>query len=57
MVDKALEIENGHDGAWVAHPGMVEAVLAQFQKAFGDTQNPLEFFGPRRSTQAQRRKI
>nr|BAC06572.1 malate synthase-isocitrate lyase [Euglena gracilis] len=36
VVDKALEIENGHDGAWVAHPGMVEAVLDQFKKAFGD---------------------
>eukprot|EP00668_Euglena_longa_P048490 GGOE01065558.1.p1 GENE.GGOE01065558.1~~GGOE01065558.1.p1 ORF type:complete len:1183 (-),score=278.76 GGOE01065558.1:245-3328(-) len=36
VVDKALEIENGHDGAWVAHPGMVEAVLGEFKKAFGD---------------------
>lgn len=35
VVDKALEIENGHDGAWVAHPGMVKAVLDQFKTAFG----------------------
>jgi len=34
-VDKALEIENGHDGAWVAHPGMVAAVMDQFKTAFG----------------------
>ena len=26
-VDKALEIENGHDGAWVAHLGMAQPVL------------------------------
>ena len=35
-VDKALEIENGHDGAWVAHPGMVQPVLDQFKAAFKD---------------------
>ena len=27
--DKDLEISHGHDGAWVAHPGMVEPIQQQ----------------------------
>ncbi len=31
--DKRREIANGHDGSWVAHPGLVEPVKALFDEA------------------------
>ncbi|MCX4029694.1 malate synthase A [Endozoicomonas sp. SM1973] len=30
--DKTLEASNGHDGTWVAHPGLAEAALAVFDQ-------------------------
>ena len=30
--DKKVEAENGHDGTWVAHPGLVPVALEQFDK-------------------------
>jgi malate synthase len=30
--DKRREAANGHDGTWVAHPGMVQAALAAFER-------------------------
>ncbi|WP_257347989.1 malate synthase A [Pseudalkalibacillus decolorationis] len=32
-VDKELEAENGHDGTWVAHPGLVPIALDVFDKS------------------------
>jgi len=31
-LDKELEAKNGHDGTWVAHPGLVEVALKEFNK-------------------------
>lgn len=30
--DKEREVKNGHDGTWVAHPGLVEVAMAEFDK-------------------------
>jgi len=40
--DKELEASNGHDGTWVAHPGLADTVMEVFGKALGDRQNQLE---------------
>ncbi|MEX0634318.1 hypothetical protein M8494_29670 [Serratia ureilytica] len=36
--DKELEASNGHDGTWVAHPGLADTVMEVFGKALGDRQ-------------------
>lgn len=30
--DKSLEVKNGHDGTWVAHPGLVSVAMEIFDK-------------------------
>jgi malate synthase len=40
--DKELEASNGHDGTWVAHPGLADTVMEVFGKALGDRPNQLE---------------
>jgi len=30
--DKEREVKNGHDGTWVAHPGLVEVAMTEFNK-------------------------
>lgn len=30
--DKEREVQNGHDGTWVAHPALVEVAMAEFDK-------------------------
>jgi malate synthase len=40
--DKELEANNGHDGTWVAHPGLADTVMEVFGKALGDRQNQLD---------------
>ena len=30
--DKELEVKNGHDGTWIAHPGLVSVALAVFNE-------------------------
>ena len=30
--DKEREVQNGHDGTWVAHPALVEVAMAEFNK-------------------------
>jgi malate synthase len=32
VADKELEVKNGHDGTWVAHPGLVPVAMAVFNK-------------------------
>ncbi|MDF2155587.1 malate synthase A [Vibrio sp. CAU 1672] len=40
--DKALEAENGHDGTWVAHPGLADTAMEVFSAAFGERSNQLD---------------
>lgn len=40
--DKELEARNGHDGTWVAHPGLGDTVMEVFNKALGERQNQLD---------------
>ncbi len=39
--DKELEAKNGHDGSWVAHPGLADTVMNVFDQALGRHQNQL----------------
>ncbi|WP_226574603.1 malate synthase A [Mangrovibacter yixingensis] len=39
--DKEMEATNGHDGTWIAHPGLADTVMAVFDKALGDNHNQL----------------
>lgn len=40
--DKELEAHNGHDGTWVAHPGLADAVMEVFDRALGERKNQLD---------------
>ncbi|MEJ2764313.1 malate synthase A [Photobacterium sp. MCCC 1A19761] len=40
--DKSLEAQNGHDGTWVAHPGLADTARAIFDEALGDRPNQLD---------------
>ncbi|WP_275076932.1 malate synthase A [Providencia rettgeri] len=40
--DKELEAINGHDGSWVAHPGLADVVMTVFDKALGERANQLD---------------
>lgn len=40
--DKELEATNGHDGTWVAHPGLADTVMEVFNRILGERQNQLE---------------
>lgn len=40
--DKQLEADNGHDGTWVAHPGLADTAMAVFDQALGGRSNQLE---------------
>lgn len=40
--DKQREAENGHDGTWIAHPGLADSVMAVFNQALGDKPNQLD---------------
>ncbi|NOI67220.1 malate synthase A [Vibrio sp. 99-8-1] len=39
--DKTLEVNNGHDGTWVAHPGLADTAKAVFDEALGERSNQL----------------
>ncbi|MDP4944491.1 MAG: malate synthase A [Alishewanella sp.] len=39
--DKELEASNGHDGTWVAHPGLAATANGVFAKYLGDNTNQL----------------
>jgi len=39
--DKALEANNGHDGTWIAHPGLADTAMAVFNDVLGDNPNQL----------------
>ena len=40
VADKQREVKNGHDGTWVAHPGLVEVAMKVFDKHM-PTQNQI----------------
>ncbi|GAA5191007.1 malate synthase A [Ferrimonas gelatinilytica] len=39
--DKELEAHNGHDGTWIAHPGLAETAMAVMDRYLGDRPNQL----------------
>lgn len=39
--DKEMEAANGHDGTWIAHPGLGDTVMDVFNGALGDRKNQL----------------
>lgn len=39
--DKQREAQNGHDGTWIAHPGLADTAMAVFNQALGDQPNQL----------------
>lgn len=39
--DKMLEATNGHDGTWVAHPGLADTAMAVFNEVLGERKNQL----------------
>jgi malate synthase len=40
--DKRRDASDGYDGGWVAHPGLVEAAMAEFIAVLGDKPNQIE---------------
>ena len=42
QTDKSLEANNGHDGSWVAHPGLADTARAEFDKVLGERTNQLD---------------
>jgi malate synthase len=40
--DKRREATDGHDGTWVAHPGLVEIAREEFDKVLGDKPNQID---------------
>ncbi|AUC42384.1 Malate synthase [Dickeya solani RNS 08.23.3.1.A] len=40
--DKELEGRNGHDGTWIAHPGLADTVMPVFDRLLGDRPNQLD---------------
>ncbi|MDE9487820.1 malate synthase A [Xenorhabdus bovienii] len=39
--DKELEAKNGHDGTWIAHPGLADIAMTVFNTALGERPNQL----------------
>ncbi|WP_456311286.1 malate synthase A [Serratia proteamaculans] len=42
QADKQREAANGHDGTWIAHPGLADTVMAIFDQALGERPNQLQ---------------
>ncbi len=40
--DKRREAADGHDGTWVAHPGLVEIAREEFDRVLGDKPNQMD---------------
>lgn len=40
--DKMLEAKNGHDGTWVAHPGLADTAMEVFNQVLGERNNQLD---------------
>ncbi|MDE9448471.1 malate synthase A, partial [Xenorhabdus bovienii] len=39
--DKELEANNGHDGTWIAHPGLADIAMTVFDTKLGEQSNQL----------------
>jgi malate synthase len=39
--DKSRDAADGYDGGWVAHPGLVELAMTEFEKVLGDKPNQI----------------
>ncbi len=39
---KSFEATNGHDGTWIAHPGLAETVLSAFDAVLGERASQLD---------------
>ena len=46
IADKRRDAEDGYDGGWVAHPGLVEPAMKEFVAVLGDRPNQLEKLRP-----------
>ncbi|GLT19508.1 malate synthase [Vibrio zhanjiangensis] len=42
QTDKSLEAQNGHDGTWVAHPGLAETAMRVFSHVLAERTNQLD---------------
>jgi malate synthase len=42
LKDKWLEATNGHDGTWVAHPGLADTAMSVFNEVLGERTNQLD---------------
>lgn len=42
QADKELEASNGHDGTWIAHPGLADTVMPVFDRVLGKRKNQLD---------------
>jgi malate synthase len=51
--DKEREAGDGHDGTWVAHPGLVPIAMEIFDRQLGDRPNQLDRLREDVSTQAE----
>lgn len=40
--DKARDAGDGYDGGWIAHPGLVQLALEEWQKVLGDKPNQID---------------
>src|SRR5262249_60745231 len=40
--DKRREATDGHDGTWVAHPGLVQIAREEFEKVLGHKPNQID---------------
>jgi malate synthase len=40
--DKSRDANDGYDGGWVAHPGLVEPAMTEFVKVLGERKNQLD---------------
>lgn len=44
--DKARDADDGYDGGWVAHPGLVELAMTEFTKVLGERPNQIDKLRP-----------
>ncbi len=42
QVDKARDADDGYDGGWVAHPGLVDLAMTEFKRVLGDRPNQFD---------------
>jgi malate synthase len=54
IADKRRDAEDGYDGGWVAHPGLVEPAMKEFVTVLGDKPNQFEKQRPDVAVKASR---